>query len=71
MLLFNVWLGKLNSFKLQTGLYELRATGKIAARIFYTIVSNEYYLLHVFKKKTNKTSTKEIKTTLDRIKEIV
>lgn len=59
------------SKKLETGLYELRTTGKIAVRIFYTMISNEYYLLHAFKKKTNKTPAKEIKTALDRMKEIV
>lgn len=57
--------------KLQSDLYELRATGKIAVRIFYTMINNEYYLLHIFKKKTDKTPAKEIKIALDRTKEIV
>src|SRR3989344_8759673 len=52
--------------KLQSGLYELRTTGKVAVRIFYTMINNEYYLLHAFKKKTNKTPVKEIKIVLDR-----
>lgn len=59
------------SKKLQTGLYELRTTGKTAIRIFYTMIKNEYYLLHAFKKKTNKIPPKEIKKALDRIKEII
>ena len=57
--------------KLQNKLYELRISGKTAIRIFYTIVSGEYYLLHVFKKKTQKTPKREIKVAVDRIKEIV
>lgn len=57
--------------KLQSGLYELRTGGKFAVRIFYTMINNEYYLLHAFKKKTDKIPSKEIKTALDRIKEIV
>lgn len=56
--------------KLQDRLYELRISGIIQVRIFYTIHNNEYYLLHVFKKKSQKTPPKEIKIALDRIKEI-
>ncbi|MBI4079501.1 MAG: type II toxin-antitoxin system RelE/ParE family toxin, partial [Candidatus Levybacteria bacterium] len=40
-------------------------------RIFYTIYNKEYYLLHAFKKKSQKTPTQEIKTALDRIGELV
>lgn len=57
--------------KLQDKLYELRISGKITIRVFYTIVNNEYYLLHVFKKQSQKTPSKEIKIALDRMKEIV
>lgn len=57
--------------KLQNKLYELRISGTVAIRIFYTIYNNEYYLLHAFKKKTQKTPKQEIKTALDRMKEIV
>ena len=57
--------------KVRSNLYELRIPGKIAVRIFYTMKSGEYYLLHAFKKKTQKTPTKEIKTALDRMKEIL
>lgn len=57
--------------KLQDKLYELRISGKIAVRIFYTIKDGQYYLLHAFKKKTQKTPTWEIKIALDRINEIV
>ena len=43
----------------------------MAIRIFYTIANNEYYLLHAFKKKSQKTPAKELKVALDRMKEIV
>ena len=57
--------------KLQNKLFELRISGKVAMRIFYTIRNNEYYLLHVFKKKSQKIPLKELKTAFDRIKEVV
>ncbi len=56
--------------KIQHNLYELRIQGKEAVRIFYTKIGNDYYLLHAFKKKSQKTPRKEIKTTLDRLKEL-
>lgn len=56
--------------KLQNKLYELRISGRITIRIFYTIVNNEYYLLHAFKKKSQKTPLKELKVAIDRMKEI-
>jgi len=57
--------------KLANKLYELRVSGKVAVRIFYTQLNNTYYLLHAFKKKTQKTPRKEIVIALDRIKQIV
>ena len=57
--------------KLRNNLYELRISGKIAIRIFYTIQNNEYYLLHAFKKKSQKTPPRELKIVLDRLKEII
>ncbi len=57
--------------KLQDKLYELRTSGKVAIRIFYTIANNEYYLLHAFKKKSQKTPARELKIALDRIKGII
>ena len=57
--------------KLQNKLYELRIPGKIALRIFFTLYKNEYYLLHAFKKKREKISLRELKTALDRLKEII
>ena len=57
--------------KLQDKLYELRISGKVAIRIFYTISNNEYHLLHAFKKKSQKTPSRELKVALDRMKELV
>lgn len=56
--------------KLQDKLYELRVPGKSAIRIFYTVIGGEYYLVHGFKKKSQKTPGKELKVALQRVKEI-
>ena len=47
--------------KLQDKLYELRISGASAIRIFYTMRTEEYFLLHGFKKKSQKTPPKELK----------
>ncbi len=57
--------------KIQSKLYELRISGKIAVRIFYTIYHEEFYLLHAFKKKTEKTPQNELKVALDRLRNYV
>lgn len=57
--------------KLRDRIYELRVSGKIAVRIFYTIKDREYYLLHAFKKKSQQTPQKELKTALDRMKQLI
>src|SRR3989338_8553309 len=57
--------------KLQDKLYELRIPGKSSVRIFYTIIKGEYYLLHAFIKKSQKTPAKEIKVALDRMRKLV
>lgn len=59
------------SKKLKANLYELRISGKNALRIFYTLHNKVYYLLHAFKKKSQKTPAKEIKTAIDRMKELI
>jgi len=56
--------------KLQGKLYELRISGQVAIRILYTICEGEYYLLHAFKKKTQKTPIKELRIALDRMKQL-
>ncbi len=57
--------------KIQDKLYELRIFGAAAVRIFYTIKNEEYYLLHAFKKKSQKTPSKELKIAIDRMKELI
>lgn len=57
--------------KLQDKLYELRISGKIAIRIFYSPKNDAYYLLHAFKKKSRKTPSHELKVALDRMKELI
>ncbi len=57
--------------KLRNKLYELRISGKIAVRIFYTIIDNKFYLLHAFKKKTQRTPPRELKVAIDRMKELI
>lgn len=57
--------------KLHDKLYELRVSGKVSARILYTIKNGEYYLLHAFKKKSQKTPLKELKVAIDRMKEVI
>jgi len=59
------------SKKIASRLYELRIKGVEAVRIFYTQVDEEYYLVHVFKKKAPKTPNKEIKISLDRVNELI
>lgn len=57
--------------KIEHRLYELRISGTVAVRIFYTVHNGEYYLLHAFKKKSQKTPGRELKTAIDRMKEIL
>jgi len=57
--------------KIKNKLYELRISKKVAVRIFYMMINEEYYLLHVFKKKTQKIPAKELKIALDRMRKLV
>lgn len=57
--------------KLQNNVYELRIPGRVNIRIFYTLYIGNYFLLHAFKKKSQKTPLKEIKIAVDRINEII
>lgn len=59
------------SKKLLSGIYELRTSGQVAARILYTQHLGIYYLLHAFKKKTNKTPAKEIQIAIDRKSKLI
>jgi len=57
--------------KLRNNLYELRIVGNTAIRIFYMLKSNRYYLLHAFKKKSQKIPKHVLNTALDRMKEMI
>lgn len=59
------------SKKVQKNLFELRVPGAVAIRIIYCCVGGEYYLLHAFKKKTQKIPRRELKIALDRMKELI
>ena len=58
------------SKKIASGLYELRIKGAESIRILYVQINQVYYLIHVFKKKTDKIPMREIKTALDRAREL-
>ncbi|SRR5258708_36474923 len=56
--------------KLDRNLWELRISGfNCIYRTFYTNRQRRFYLLHIFKKKSEKTPKKELDLAIDRIKE--
>ena len=61
-------LGMPHSKRLIKGLYELRIRGKEEMRILYCFKGKDIYLLHGFKKETQKIPNKEIKIALKRIR---
>ena len=61
-------LGMPHSKQLTKGLYELRIRGKEEIRILYCFKEKDIYLLHGFKKQTQKTPNKEIVIALKRIR---
>ena len=58
------------SKKIHKKLWELRISGKEAVRVFYTVCRNEIILLHVFRKKSQKTPKKEIDLAIKRLSRI-
>ena len=53
-------------------LWEIRILGKDSTRILYIHkMKDEIILLHAFRKKTNKTPTKEINTALNRLGKLI
>lgn len=64
------FLGMPHSKKLTSDLYELRIRGKQEIRITYTFKNKNIYLLHAFKKQTQKTPRKEIEISSKRMMEI-
>jgi len=61
-------LGMPHSKQLTQGLYELRIRGKEETRILYCFKNKNIYLLHGFKKQTQKTPKRDIGVALKRIK---
>jgi len=60
------FLGMPYSKKLTKEISELRVRGKEEVRILYTFSKNNIYLIHAFKKQTQKTPNKELKLAEDR-----
>ena len=56
-----------NSKRIDRGLLELRIHGKQEIRIFYTLINEEAYLLHLYVKKTQKTPAKELRIGKERL----
>jgi len=66
---FGIALGLPHAKKLiGTDLWELRVLGSDSIRVLYVaVIGKKFVLLHGFKKKQNKTPTKEVKTAKDRL----
>ena len=66
-------LGMPHTKSLEGGLFELRIKGQDGiARVFYcTKTGKRIVMLHVFIKKTHKTSNKELKLAKQRVKEVL
>lgn len=65
---YGPFLGMPHSKKLVPNLYELRIRGKQEIRIIYGFFEKNIFLLHGFKKQSQKTPKKEIETALSRLK---
>ena len=63
-------LGMPHAKQLGSGIFELRIRGKEEIRIFYGFKRKTIYLLHAFKKQTQKTPRKEIDIALKRLTEV-
>ncbi|SRR5258708_7799797 len=61
-------LGMPHSKLLKLEIYELRIRGREEIRIIYCFKNKTIYLLHAFKKQSQKTPNKEIEIALQRIK---
>lgn len=64
-------LGMPHSKRIEHNLYELRIRGTTEIRIFYCYQNKSIYLLHTFKKKTQKTPQRELKLARARMAQIV
>lgn len=63
-------LGMPHAKQLGVGLYELRVRGKEELRVLYGFNQSTIYLLHAFKKQTQKTPRKELEIAQKRLTEI-
>ncbi|VVB91004.1 Uncharacterised protein [uncultured archaeon] len=68
--LYGSRLGMPHAKQLGTGIYELRVRGKEEIRVFYGFKQKNIYLLHAFKKQTQKTPQKELEIAIKRLTEI-
>jgi phage-related protein len=59
------------SKKIGNNLFELRVRGNNAIRLIYCFSKKRIVVLHAFKKKTNKIPQRELKTAVDRMKQII
>lgn len=57
--------------KLSSNLYEFRITGEIHVRIFYTVIDDTAYILHLFVKKSRKLPHKELDIAQKRLQHIL
>jgi len=72
MLEFGSNLGMPHTKAVESGLFELRVKGREGiARVFYcTKIGKRIVMLHVFVKKSQKTSKKDLKLAIQRMKEV-
>lgn len=65
--LHGAWLGMPHAKQLETNLYELRIQGQEELRILHAFKVRTIYLLHTFKKQTQKTPRKELEIARQRL----
>lgn len=63
---YGIQLGMPHTKKLASSIFELRIRGKEEIRILYCFKNKTIYLLHAFKKQTQKTPKTELKTAVKR-----
>jgi len=64
-------LGMPHAKNLGLGLYELRIRGKEEIRIFYCFKQKTVFLLHAFKKQTQKAPQRELEVAFKRMEELL
>ena len=67
---FGSKLGMPHTKKISARLFELRIRGAQEIRIFYTFHKSQIYLLHGFIKKSDRIPKKEIRTALQKLKNL-